>query len=231
MNFDFSSAASSNFSSNGGSYLKPYDIYTVNLTKIEKTELKGKKDPNAVYPIVQLEFTEVGDNKRTFTDKLFIPTTEDDLKRPVFENSNGHEYSRPSRMELFQYTLMQLVHVLNPTGEEKIKEVLPKVKTVDQFTDLIVKALVGKEKVATKLKLVGRVTNGVTYAALPAACGLTKENEIFPINFVGENLSFSSYEESKRKEYQNAKPTSMTKSEETPDDAPKDEVDLSGIEL
>lgn len=232
MNFNFENLSNSNFSSNAGAYLKPYDIYKVRLTKIEKTELKGSKDPNAVYPIVALEFTEAGDSKRTFSTNLFIPTSEQDMERPVFKNNEGHEYNRPSRFENFQYTLMQIVHALNPAGEQKIKDNGSKIKTIDQFIDLIIKALNGKSNVETNLKLVGRTNNGTVYAALPNACGLTKTNEIYPTNFIGENLFFTNYELSQQKAYQNAKPTDMAKVENNPDEVTEnDDIDLGEIEL
>ena len=140
MDFNFSNLANASFSNeNSTQYLKPFDIYTVKLTKIEKGELKGSKDPNAVYPIVTLEFTGTGDSHGIFTKNLFIPTSEEDSERPEYENSNGHKYQRPSRMENFQYTLMQLVHVLNPAGEAKIMENASKIKSTDQFIDLIIK--------------------------------------------------------------------------------------------
>ena len=216
--FNFSNLSETNFSSSTGQYLKPYDIYKVNLTKIEKTELKGSKDPNAVYPIVALEFTGCGDNKGVFTTNLFIPTTEDDMKRPVFKNNEGHEYNRPSRFENFQFTLMQIVHAINPAGEEKIKANASKIKTVDQFIDLIIKALTGKTNVETNLKLVGRNNNGTVYAALPQACGLNKAGEIFPVNFIGDNLFFTNYELTQQKSYQNAKPTNMNSIDNTSND-------------
>ena len=113
MDFNFSNLGQQNFSSNATAHLKPYEIYKVNLTKIEKGELKGTKDPNAVYPIVTLEFTSTED-KGTFSENLFIPTKEEDMVRPTFKNNAGHEYNRPSRFENFQFTLMQIVHALNP---------------------------------------------------------------------------------------------------------------------
>ena len=229
MDFNFSNLANASFSNeNSTQYLKPFDIYTVKFTKIEKGELKGSKDPNAVYPIITLEFTGTGDSHGIFTKNLFIPTSEKDSERPEYENSNGHKYQRPSRMENFQYTLMQLVHVLNPAGEAKIMENASKIKSTDQFIDLIVKALTGKDNVETKLKLVGRNANGTTYAELPNACGLTKEGNIFPINFIGDNLFFSNYEIEQQKKYQNAKPTDMgTVTEEEP----SDEINLDDIDL
>ena len=231
MNFNFNSLESQNFTSNAGAYLRPYDIYKVNLTKIEKTELKGSKDPNAVYPVVTLEFTGTEDSKGVFTTNLFIPTSEDDMKRPTFKNNEGHEYNRPSRFENFQFTLMQIVHALNPAGEEKIKANASKIKTIDQFIDLIIKAVAGKEKVETSLKLVGRNNNGTIYAALPQACGLTKAGEIFPVNFIGDNLFFTNFELTQQKNYQNAKPTNMNNVDNGSSDNSSDDVDLDDIEL
>ena len=229
MDFNFSNLANASFSNeNSTQYLKPFDIYTVKLTKIEKGELKGSKDPNAVYPIVTLEFTGTGDSHGIFTKNLFIPTSNEDSERPEYENSNGHKYQRPSRMENFQYTLMQLVHVLNPAEEAKIMENASKIKSTDQFIDLIIKALTGKDDVETKLKLVGRNANGTTYAELPNACGLNKEGNIFPINFIGDNLFFSNYEIEQQKKYQNAKPTDM---ETVTEEEPSDEINLDDIDL
>lgn len=225
--FNFSNLSEQNFTSNAGAYLRPYNIYTVNLTKIEKTELKGSKDPNAVYPVVALEFTGTGESKGTFSTNLFIPQNDEDMKRPLFENAEGHEYERPSRFENFQFTLMQIVHALNPAGEEKIKANASKIKTIDQFIDLIIKALAGKSNVETNLKLVGRNSNGTVYADLPRACGLNKAGEVFPINFIGENLFFTNYELTQQKQYQNAKPTNMDKE----DDKDNDDVDLENLDL
>lgn len=229
MNFNFNNLSNQNFSSTSGQYLRPYNIYKVNLTKIEKTELKGSKDPNAVYPVVALEFTGCGDDKGVFTTNLFIPTSEQDMERPIYKNNDGHEYQRPSRFENFQYTLMQIVHAINPSGEEKIKSNASKIKTIDQFIDLIIKALAGKDKVETNLKLVGRNNNGTVYASLPNACGLNKEGDVFPTNFIGDNLFFTNYELTQQKKYQNAKPTPME--DNNPDKSDSDDLNLDDIEL
>ena len=125
---------------------------------------------------------------------------------------------------------MQIVHVLNPAGEEKIKANASKIKTIDQFIDLIIKALAGKDKVETNLKLVGRNNNGVIYASLPNPCGINKKGEIFPVNFIGENLFFSNYELTQQKAYQNATPTKMKDNTEDTS-APENDVDLDNIEL
>lgn len=229
--FSFNNLGNTNFASTAGQYLRPYGIYNVNLTKIEKTVLKGSKDPNSEYPIIALEFTGCGDDKGVFTTNVFIPTKEDDMNRPVFKNAEGHEYEGASAFETFQYTLMQIVHALNPAGEEKIKANASKIKTVDQFIDLILKALAGKEKVSTFIKLVGRNSNGTVYASLSRPCGINKSGEVFPVNFIGEesSLFFSNYELTQQKAYQNAKPTNMDKAEETPDTKTEDDLDIDGL--
>ena len=238
-NFNFSNLSDTNFSSNASSHLKPYDIYKVNLTKIEKTELKGSKDPNAVYPVVALEFTGTGDNKGVFSTNLFIPQTDEDGVRPKFKNAEGHEYERPSRFENFQFTLMQIVSVLNPEGAKKIQENGKKLQAaidkdlktgVNLFVDLIIKALTGKNNIETNLKLVGRNSNGTVYSDLPRACGINKAGEIFPVNFIGENLFFTNYELTQQKNYQNAKPTNMSSVDNNPDEK-EEELDLDGLEL
>ena len=237
--FNFSNLSEQNFTSNSGAYLRPYDIYTVNLTKIEKTILKGSKDPNAEYPVVALEFTGTGDNKGTFSANLFIPQSKEDGVRPTYKNNDGHEYERPSRFENFQFTLMQIVSVLNPDGAKKIQENGKKLQAaldkdlntgINLFIDLVIKALTGKNNIETNLKLVGRNNNGTVYAALPNACGLNKAGEVFPINFIGDNLFFTNYELTQQKNYQNAKPTNMDKVDNDPDKS-SDDLDLDDLEV
>ena len=225
-NFNFGGLAETSFTNNGPQYLRPYDIYEVNLTKIEKSVLKGKDGTE--YPVVAIEFTGCGEDKGVFTNNIFIPNKESDMERRTLKNANGHENQVASNFENFQFTLMQIVHALNPTGEEKIKANASKIKTIDQFVDLIIKALTGKENIETELKLVGRKnpTNGVEYASLPNACGINKKGEIFPVNFIGENLFFSNYELTQKKKYQNATPTNMDKVDEKSDDVDIDDIEV-----
>ena len=224
MGFNFNSIAEQNYSSAAGQYLRPYGIYKVNLTKIEKTTLNGKDGTE--YPVVAIEFTGCGEDKGVFTNNIFIPNKESDMERRTLKNANGHENQVASNFENFQFTLMQIVHALNPTGEEKIKANASKIKTIDQFVDLIIKALAGKDNIETELKLVGRNNNGTIYASLPNACGINKKGEIFPVNFIGDNLFFSNYELTQQKKYQNAIPTNMDKADEKSEDIDIDDIEV-----
>lgn len=229
FNFD----SNTSFVNNGPSYLRPYDIYKVILKKIEKTELNGKDGTK--YPVVNIEFESIEDPKGIYSENLFIPTREEDMKRRVNETS-GAKY--PSASEKFQFTLMQIVEVLNPEGAKKIKEISNKITTFDQFIDLIIKALKGKNNVEAYLKLVGRNVNGSVYAALPNSCVLgkdaTEQTVPSPITFINKDrnargMEFSNYEMTQMKAYKNAAPTTMNTGNTS--GAESDDIDLDEIEL
>ena len=231
-NFNFGGLAETSFTNNGPQYLRPYDIYEVNLTKIEKSSLKGKDGTE--YGVVTMEFKGCGDNNGVYSHNLFIPNKDADFERRVNETS-GAFY--PSAFEQFQYTLMQLMQVINPKGADKIKENASKLKSMDQFIDLIVKGLTGKSDVKFFLKLVGRNQDGKVYSTIPNACVLgkkaTAETKPSPINFVSLDkslLAFSNYELTQMKNYKNAVPTNMDKADDNPDTA-GDDVDLDDISL
>lgn len=232
-NFSFSAIGETSFVNNGPQYLRPYDIYEVNLTKIEKTSLKGKDGTE--YPVIALEFTGCGDKTGVYNHNLFVPTKDSDFERRVNETS-GAKY--PSAFEQFQYTLMQLTQVINPKGAEKIKENASKLKTMDQFIDLIIKALTGKTDVKFFLKLVGRTSNNQTFSTLPSACVLGKdakaETKPSVLNFVSTDakaLTWSNYELTQMKKYQEAKPTPMKDTTDSNPDVADDDVDLEDIDL
>lgn len=218
--------------------LKPWNIYDVKFDGLTQEDLKGKKDPNAVYKTVKIAFSS---DKGGFSKNIFVPSTEDDATRPTYKNKDGHEYSAPSRFENFKFTLLQLVQVLNPAGYKKIQEVSGKIKTMDEFLKVVVNAANAKKGTETSIKLVGRTTeDGKTYAELPRVVSLNKEGELFVSDrFIGPNLSWSVYELSKKEEYEKAKPTDVEKvvngdasdsTEESTDNSDLNDIDFSSLE-
>lgn len=232
-NFNFNNLTETSFVSSSVPHLKPFDIYEVNLTKIEKTTLKGKNDTE--YPVVNVEFTGCGENKGIFSNNIFIPNKDEDFERRTNQTS-GQMYA--SAFEQYQYTLMQILQVINPEGAKKIVANASKIKTIDQFTDLVIKGLTNKNDVKVFIKLVGRETNGSWYAALPNACvlakGSTAESKPSPLNFISstsDNLSFSNYELNQMKKYKSAKPTDMNKIEKEEETSDNTELDLDDLEV
>ena len=93
-NFSFNGLGETSFTNNGPQYLRPYDIYEVNLTKIEQTSLKGKDGTE--YPVIAMEFTGCGDQTGVYNHNLFIPNKDEDFERRTNE-TNGAKY--PSAFE------------------------------------------------------------------------------------------------------------------------------------
>lgn len=230
MNFSFNDAPSS-FVSDSIQYLKPYNIYKVHLEKLEKTKLNGKD--GTVYDVVTVEF--VGEDG-SLTENIFLPREERDFVRN--ENQNTHKLIA-SGFDRLQFTLMQIITVLNPTGAEKIQEAVKKwpaatsvekaVEYVNKFVQLAEQAVAKYKDTEMYLKVVGRNSGGKTFACLPNAC-LIMDGKPKALNFVSKDQSklyFSSYEDQQAKQFKEAKPTSMPSTDSSIDEAPVDIDDLS----
>lgn len=212
MDFNFSQLADQQFTSTAQNYLRPYNIYEVTLTKIEKTEIQGKKDPTAKYQAINLVFT--GEDG-TFDTNLFVPNRPEDFEHK--ENENTHKL-QPSNWEKFYMTLLQIMEVLNPKGAETFKKLAKegKIKNTDTFIEVVLKALSNKTFDKVFLKLVGRNNDGKVYATLPTSCWYDmSENRVKPLNFINSDktkLNFSAYELQQSKKLEEAKPTPMPES-------------------
>lgn len=223
MEFNFNSLANTSFTSDAQNYLKAYEIYKVRLTKFEKSELNGK-DGVTTYPVIAVEFT--GEDG-IFNENIFIPIKDDDFERK--ENTN-HKLM-PSRFDRFQFTLMQIVEAINPTGAEKIKAMASKLRTIDDFITVVTKALAGKDT-EVYLKLVGQNTNGKLYSRLPNSCFMGKDNKPVASNFISQDrdkLFFTNYEIGEMNKYKNARPTNMDVQDI--DNDTEEAMDLDGIDL
>lgn len=210
--FNFGSLATTQATSNVQQRLKPWGIYPVKFAGARKETIQGKKDPSATYEILKVRFD--GEDGY-YEESIFYPKDGDD-QRPTYTSKDGHEYQGASFFDRTMTFIAQVAEVLNPEGFKKMQEASSKFKSFDD----VVKAFItitdkvkGKE---TKLKLVGRTQNGNVVAALPKFVAVNKNGEKFTCdNFLGDKLFFSAYEETKKAEYLNAKPTEMSNSDST----------------
>lgn len=208
--FNFGSLATTQATSNVQQRLKPWGIYPVKFAGARKETIQGKKDPSATYEILKVRFD--GEDGY-YEESIFYPKDGDD-QRPTYTSKDGHEYQGASSFDRTMTFIAQVAEVLNPEGFKKMQEASSKFKSFDD----VVKAFItitdkvkGKE---TKLKLVGRTQNGNVVAALPKFVAVNKNGEKFTCdNFLGDKLFFSAYEETKKAEYLNAKPTEMSNSD------------------
>lgn len=208
-NFNFGSLAATQATSNVQPRLKPWGIYQVKFTGARKETIKGKKDPNAVYEILKVRFE---GKEGYYEESIFYPKDGDDT-RPTYKNKEGHEYQGASSFDRTMTFIAQVAEVLNPEGFKKMQAASSKFKSFDDVVTAFIKITDSVKNKETKLKLVGKVQDGNVVACLPKFVAINKNGEKFTCdNFIGDNLFFSAYEESRKAEYLNAKPTNMDNS-------------------
>lgn len=209
MSFNFGSFSNATAVSSAKRQLKPYDIYQVKFNGAELKTLDKKDDPNTKFETIQLHFE---GEEGIFEPNIFYPSREQDAERPTYQNSNGHDYQRPSVLENTMYTLLQLLTVLDEEGAEKFKANVGKAKSFADVAKMFVTLADKKKGTDMYIKLGGRNSNGTVYAQLPNAVGLAKSGELFPVNIFSltNTLALSSYELQQQTAYKNAKPTVMS---------------------
>ena len=207
MAFNFGSLATTQATSNNQQRLKPWGIYPVTFAGARVDHVQGKKDPDAVYDILKVRFEGA---EGYYEESIFFPKPEDE-KRPVYKNKEGHDYDGPSSFERTMTFIAQVASILNPDGFKKMQEQSSKFRSFDDVAKAFIAVTDKAKGKETNLKLVGRTQqNGQVTPALPKFVAVNKNGEAFTCdNFIGDKLFFSDYENARRTEYLNAKPTEV----------------------
>ena len=211
--------------------LKPWNIYDVKFTGCEIREFDGKKDPTAHYKVLAINFE---NEDGVFSVNQFFPKEGDDVRRS-YDGKNGGKVEMPSNFETLMAIVKQTAMVLNPKGFEAMQAASSKFKSFDDVASALIKITNKVKGTETKLKLVGRNRDGKVVAEIPRVLGINKEGEAFVAdNYIGSKLFFSDYEEGKRAEYLNSKPTDMEKKDDLDNIASEqenndDEFDLANL--
>lgn len=183
--------------------LKPWEIHDVVLKKVEFTEFEGKKDPSAKYQVIRVRF----ENKDGYYEETIFAPKPEDVNRMA--TSSGGELA--SNFEVFTFLVAHLGQVLAPTRWEKMKGKSFDFGTPEgfkEFGELFVKLLEPALNKATKLKLIADKKGNVR---LPYFVAVNKNGEAFlASNFIGDNLFFSTYEETQKNRIATAVPTQMS---------------------
>lgn len=211
--------------------LKPWNIYDVKFTGCEIREFDGKKDPTAHYKVLAINFE---NEDGVFSVNQFFPKEGDDVRRS-YDGKNGGKVEMPSNFETLMAIVKQTAMVLNPKGFEAMQAASSKFKSFDDVASALIKITDKVKGTETKLKLIGRNRDGKIVAEIPRILGINKEGEAFVAdNYIGSKLFFSDYEEGKRAEYLNSKPTDMEKKDDLDNIASEqenndDEFDLANL--
>lgn len=222
MNFGFSSESAVR---NTRRPLAPWGIYKVKFTGAEISEFKGHKDPNAVYKVLRFNFE---NEEGYYSESLFFPK-EGDEERRTYE-SNGGTVQMPSNLEVTMATVKQTLQVLCPKGFEAVQKASVKFKSFDDVANAAVKVLDKVKGTETNIKLTGRTRDGKVVAQIPRLVGIDKEGEAFIAdNYIGDKLYFSDYEEKKKAEFANAKPTEVKESSIISPDIAESTTDVDNL--
>lgn len=211
--------------------LKPWNIYDVKFTGCEIREFDGRKDPTAHYKVLAINFE---NEDGVFSVNQFFPKEGDDVRRS-YDGKNGGKVEMPSNFETLMAVVKQTAMILNPKGFEAMQAASSKFKSFDDVANALIKITDKVKGTETKLKLVGRNRDGKVVADIPRIVGINKEGETFVAdNYIGSKLFFSDYEEGKRAEYLESKPTDMSKKDNLEDIADEqenndDEFDLANL--
>ena len=193
--------------------LKPWNIYDVKFVGCEVREFAGKKNPNEVYKVLDIKFE---NEEGYFTVTKFFPKAGDDQRRQV-EAKNGGKRELASNFEELMNIVKQTAEILNPEGFKKMSEASSKFKSFDDVAKALI-AITDKVKgCETKIKLVGRNRDNRVVAEIPNITSVFDGVATITDNYIGNKLFFSDYEEGKRAEYMNSKPTDVAKSEKKSD--------------
>ena len=186
--------------------LTPWNIHNVIFKGCEIREFQGKKDPNAHYKVLAINF-ENEDGYFSLTN--FFPKDGDDERRE-YDGKNGGKVVMPSNFETLMAIVKQTAQILNPAGFEKMQAASSKFKSFDDVAKALIQVTDKVKGTETQLKLIGKNRDGRVVADIPRIVGINKEGEAFIAdNYIGNKLFFSDYEETQRTKFNNAKPTEM----------------------
>jgi hypothetical protein len=128
----------------------------------------------------------------------------------------------PSNFEDLMNFIKQTVAILTPKGYEKLHAASSKFRSFDDVAAAVKKLLDPVVGTKTKIKLIGRNSQGKVVADAPRITGINHDGVSFiSDNWIGDKLYFNDYELGRIKEYQSATPTAIS----TNEPAPKQESD------
>jgi len=207
--------------------LKPWEIHEVVLKSIKYEELKGVKDPSAVYNVMKIRFE---NENGYFEPMIFAPKEGDEVRTLIEDKKTGNKKELVSSFENFSFTIAQIGEQLFPESYSKLKKkAFSFPEEFKDFVELFAKAATSALNKKTKIKLIGDKKNK---PRLPYFVALNKDGEAFVTgNFIGEKVFFTSYELESAEKAANAKPTNMDKktstSENTSENKDLDTIDYN----
>ena len=201
----------------GGEYLKGGEIHKdIKLSKVEVSQIENKTNPDMKYTVLDIEFSnEAG---AIYKERIFEPNAQSMSRQ---KNSRGNDM--PSSWEVSSFVIGHILSTFAPNNLEKLRKQAP--KNFAEYAKLVCDALKSSiGKVSTNLKL---IVNKDKWARLPYCVNVNKAGEAYlSASFLGEDLSFSSYEIDNIKTIMEATPTSAPRTSQTNSGRGSEDIDF-----
>lgn len=186
-------------------------IYSVKFTECELKDVQGVKDTEKVYKQLILKFE---NEDGAFEHTVWEPRPEDfERKDSEIKNKNGmlEKIPNPSGVETMMLLFKHAIDSINPTVAKQIdtKEKSLGASDWESLRTLVSKILNAGKNTPTKIKLLKNKNGEAVFPGFFS--GLTRDGKAFiRNNFIGDKVSFSSYEVDRIKKEASATPTPAT---------------------
>lgn len=213
MSFSFNTTAGASQSS-AKPRLAGNDIYTVKFDGCEIIDIKGVKDPDKTYKVLKLKFS---NPEGTYEHTVFEPRQEDFTRgENEYTNKEGKKEKIPqsSGVENMMLLFKHAIDSINPTIAKQIDEGTKNLGAAnwDGLRELVAKILNAGKGATVQIKLLKNSKGEATFPGYFS--GLTKPDPVSGVskayirnNFIGEKLTFSTYEAQRIAKEAEAKPT------------------------
>lgn len=211
MDFSFSNTAGAS-QSTAQPKLPGNAIYDVIFDGCEIKDVKGVKDPDALYKQLIIKFK---NDDGVFEHTVWEPKADDFARKETEYTKDGkvNKIPQPSGVESMMLLFKHLIDAVNPEVAKQIdeKKINLAAPNWDKLRELVIKATSRKDgsklAVPTKIKLLKNSKS--QEAVFPGFfASITKEGVAYiKNNFIGPKIAFSTYEIDRIKKEAGAQPT------------------------
>lgn len=211
MSFSFTTTAGASQGS-VSTRLKGNNVHDVTFDGCEVIDIKGVKDPDALYKVIKLKFS---NSEGSFEKTMFEPRTAKDFERTETEYTDKKtgevkKIPQPSNVESMMLLFKHAIDVINPDIAKKIDEGTQNLGAAnwDGLRTLVAKILDAGKGTKTKIKLIQNKDGEAIFPGYFAS--INREGKAYiNNNFIGDKIAFSTKEMTAINNAKNAVPTKM----------------------
>lgn len=214
MSFSFTTTAGAS-QGNVTKQLEGNEIHDVIFEGCEAIDIKGVKDPSAVYKVLKLKFA----NKDGVFEQTYFEPRDQDFERTETDYTDKktgelRKIPQPSNVESMMLAFKHAIDSINPAIAKKIDDKTQNLGAADWngLRDLVSKILNAGKGVETRIKLLKNKDGDAIFPGYFASIN-REGNAYIRNNFIGNNIAFTSQEMTRINNAKQAVPTKATEYE------------------